>query len=69
MGEEEEVLLEGVGMEMEEEETGQDLSVGVVCKKIMRSRAHAEVLPIFYRARKWREIRQAGRRWRRVHII
>ena len=26
-------MLEGVGMEMEEGETGQDLSVGIVCQK------------------------------------
>ena len=32
-GEEEEVLLEGVGMEMEAEEMGQDLPGGVVCQK------------------------------------
>jgi hypothetical protein len=35
-------------------------------KKIMRNRAHAEALLIFYSVRKWREIRRAGRRWRRL---
>ncbi len=31
-----------------------------LAKQIMMSRAHAEALPIFYSARKWREIHQKG---------
>jgi len=69
---EEEVLLKGVVVDVEAEEMEEeavDSSVGVVGKKIMRNQSRAEALPIFYSARKWREIRQAGWRWRRVHTL
>ena len=42
-----------------------DLSVGVVSQKYEESGPRG-LLPIFLLERKWREIRQAGRRWRRV---
>ncbi len=35
-----------------------------LAKQFMMNRAHEEALPIFYLARKWREIRREGRRWR-----
>jgi hypothetical protein len=54
---EEEVLIEGVEVEVEAEEVAEDAG---------RNRAHAEALLIFYSVRKWREIRWAGRRWRRL---
>ena len=60
---EEEVLIEGVEMKVEAEEMAEDVGVG---QKIMRNRAHVEALLIFYSVRKWREIRRAGRRWRRL---
>ena len=55
----EEVLLKGVVVDVEAEEMEEeamDLLVGIVGKKIMRNRSHAEALPIFYSVRKWREI-------------
>jgi hypothetical protein len=59
------VLIEGVEVEVEVEveEVAEDVGVG---QTIMRNRAHAEALLIFYSVRKWREIRRAGRRWRRL---
>jgi len=43
--------------------------LALLAKKIMRNPSRAEALPIFYSARKWREIRQAGWRWRRVNTL
>jgi hypothetical protein len=43
------------------EEVAEYIGVG---KKIMRNRAHAEALAIFYLMRKWREIRREERWWR-----
>ncbi len=57
------VLIEGVGVEVEAEEVAEDIGVG---QKNMRNRAHAEALLIFYSVRKWREVRRAGRRWKRL---
>ena len=65
-------MLKGVVVDIEAEEMEEeavDSSVGVVGKKIMRNRSHAEALPIFYLARKWKETRQARWRWRRVHTL
>ena len=56
-------MIEGVEVEVEAEEVAEDVGVG---QKIMRNRAHAEALLIFYSVRKWREIHRAGRRWRRL---
>jgi hypothetical protein len=56
-------LIEGVEVEVEAEEVADNVGVG---QKIMRNRAHAEALLIFYSVRKWREIRRAGKRWRRL---
>jgi hypothetical protein len=58
-------LIEGVEVEVEveTEEVAEDVGVG---QKIMRNRTHAEALLIFFSVRKWREIRRAGRRWRRL---
>jgi len=53
-------LIEGVEVEMEAEEVAEYVGLAWV-KKIMRSRAHAEALAIFYLARKWREICREGR--------
>ena len=50
-------MIEGVEVEVEAEEVAEDAG---------RNRAHAEALLIFYSVRKWREIRWAGRRWRRL---
>jgi hypothetical protein len=60
---EEEVLIEGVEVEVEveAEEVAEYVGVG---KTIMRNHAHAEALVIFYLMRKWREIRREGRWWR-----
>ena len=63
-----EVLLEGVDAVIEAEvevDDIVDLSVGVVSQKYEESGPRG-LLPIFLLERKWREIRQAGRRWRRV---
>ena len=69
VADDEEILIEGgqvdVLAEEVEEDVGVDLSAGVVCKK-MRNRSRAEALLIFYSVRKWREIRRAGRRRRRL---
>ena len=65
--EEDVVEMEALLEEPEEPEEPEDLSESIVCKKIMRNRAHAEALPIFYSALKWREIRRATRMWRGVH--
>ena len=56
-------MIEGVEVEVEAEEVAEDVGVG---QKIMRNRAHVEALLIFYSVRKWREIRRAGRRWKRL---
>jgi hypothetical protein len=56
-------LIEGVEVEVEAEEAAEDIGV---CQKKKRNRAHAEAMLIFYSVRKWREIRRAGRRWRRL---
>ncbi len=60
-------MIEGVEVEVEveveAEEVAEDIGVG---QKIMRNRAHVEALLIFYWVRKLREIRRAGRRWRRL---
>ena len=51
-------MIEGVEVEVEVE--AEEVA------EIMRNRAHAEALLIFYSVRKWREICRAGRRWRRL---
>jgi hypothetical protein len=58
---EEEVLIKGGEVEVEAEEMAEYISVG---GGIMRNRAHAEALAIFYLTRTWRETRREGRWWR-----
>ena len=57
--------------EMEAEEVGDidDLSAGVVGQKNYEEPGPLGSAADFYRAWKWREIRWAGRRWRRVLTI
>ena len=55
-------MIEGVEVEVEVE-VEEVAEVVRVSQTIMRNRAHAEALLILYSVRKWREIRQAGRRY------
>jgi len=59
-------MLEGGQVDMQAEEVqddvGVDFSVDVVGKTNLMNQAHAEALPIFYSARKWKEIHREGRR-------
>ena len=57
-------MIEVVEVEVEAEEVAEDVGVGQ--KNYEEPGPHAEVLLIFYLVRKWREIRWAGRRWRRL---
>jgi len=65
-------LLKGVVVNAEAEEMEEeavDSSVGVVGKNKYEEPESCGRAADFYSARKWREIRQARWRWRRVHTL